>query len=164
MCFHGACELCGVLCLYVDLRGVYSKRIVASVIILMGVFSWRKNISYFVQIYFQLLTLLLFSSQLPADLRYRHCFTFVEVGGYWRQLLLLSRNHSQSARAKKGHWIGLAGFCSWIWWFCQQILLDNWAFLLFKNCWFCSNSARAPLPRFIPSHEQLYNFTNEFTF
>jgi len=66
----------------VDLRGVYPKRIVASVIILMGVFSWRKNISYFVQIYFQLLILLLFSSQLPADLRYRHCFTFVEVGGY----------------------------------------------------------------------------------
>ena len=67
----------------VDLRGVFSKRIVASVIILMGVFSWRKNISYFVQIYFQLLTVLLFSSQLPADLRYRHCFTFVEVNNWW---------------------------------------------------------------------------------
>ena len=45
----------------VDLRGVYPKRIVASVIILMGVFSWRKNISYFVQIYFQLLNPVYFS-------------------------------------------------------------------------------------------------------
>ena len=82
MCFHAHVSSAVFCDSNVDLRGIYSKRIVASVIILMGVFSWRKNISYFVQIYFQVLTLLLFSSQLPADLRYRHCFTFVEVGGY----------------------------------------------------------------------------------
>ena len=53
----------------VDFRGVHSKRIAASSIILMGVLSWCTNILYFVQIYFQLLISLLFSSQLPADLR-----------------------------------------------------------------------------------------------
>ena len=53
----------------VDFRGVHSKRIAASLIILMGVLSWCTDILYFVQIYFQLLISLLFSSQLPADLR-----------------------------------------------------------------------------------------------
>ena len=55
----------------VDFRGVHSKRIAASSIILMGVLSWCTNILYFVQICFQLLIPLLFSSQLPADLRSR---------------------------------------------------------------------------------------------
>ena len=53
----------------VEFRGVRSKRIAASSIILMGVLSWCTNILYFAQIYFQLLISLLFSSQLPADLR-----------------------------------------------------------------------------------------------
>ena len=53
----------------VDFRGVHSKRIAASLIILMGVLSWCTDILYFVQICFQLLSSLLFSSQLPADLR-----------------------------------------------------------------------------------------------
>ena len=53
----------------VEFRGVRSKRIAASSIILMGVLSWCTDILYFAQIYFQLLISLLFSSQLPADLR-----------------------------------------------------------------------------------------------
>ena len=50
-------------------RGVYSKGIVASFIIPMGVLSQCRNIFYFGQIHFQLLMPVYFSSQLPADSR-----------------------------------------------------------------------------------------------
>jgi len=50
-------------------RGVFSTRIAASLIILMGVLCWCKNIVYCIQISFQLLVSWLLSSQLPADSR-----------------------------------------------------------------------------------------------
>ena len=51
----------------VDSRGVFSTRIAASLIILMGVLCWCKNTVYFIQNSFQLMISLLLSSQLPAD-------------------------------------------------------------------------------------------------
>ena len=51
----------------VESRGVFSTKIAASLIILMGVLCWCKNTVYFIQISFQLLISLLLSSQLPAD-------------------------------------------------------------------------------------------------
>ena len=51
----------------VESRGVFSTRIAASLIILMGVLCWCKNTVYFIQISFQLLIPLFLSSQLPAD-------------------------------------------------------------------------------------------------
>ena len=53
----------------VESRGVFSTRIAASLIILMGVLCWCKNIVYCIQISFQLLISWLLSSQLPADSR-----------------------------------------------------------------------------------------------
>ena len=62
-------EFCRVCDSNVVSRGVYSKGIVASFIIPMGVLSQCRNIFYFDQIHFQLLMLVYFSSQLPADSR-----------------------------------------------------------------------------------------------
>ena len=53
----------------VESRGVFSMRIAASLIILMGVLCWCENIVYCIQISFQLLISWLLSSQLPADSR-----------------------------------------------------------------------------------------------
>ena len=53
----------------VESRGVFSASIAASLIILIEVLSWCKNIMYCIQISFQLLISWLLSSQLPADSR-----------------------------------------------------------------------------------------------
>jgi len=66
---HITREFCRVCDSNVVSRGVYSKGIVASFIILMGVLSQCRNIFYFGQIHFQLLMPVYFSSQLPADSR-----------------------------------------------------------------------------------------------
>ena len=66
---HITREFCRVCDSNVVSRGVYSKGIVASFIIPMGVLSQCRNIFYFVQIHFQLLMPVYFSSQLPADSR-----------------------------------------------------------------------------------------------
>ena len=66
---HITREFCRVCDSNVVSRGVYSKGIVASFIIPMGVLSQCRNIFYFGQIHFQLLMPVYFSSQLPADSR-----------------------------------------------------------------------------------------------
>ena len=66
---HITREFCRVCDSNVVSRGVYSKGVVASFIIPMGVLSQCRNIFYFGQIHFQLLMPVYFSSQLPADSR-----------------------------------------------------------------------------------------------